>query len=139
MPNRRCEQLAGSRAARQGRAARRDRVVGARPGRVPHRHHRVADVLVHRSAGLVDAGGHRRKVVTEQACQSIGLDGLGQGGEAAHVGEQQRDVFEPAAEHGLAVGGVQVADQIDGHVLAHRAHRSLGLLHTLEHVGHVAE
>src|SRR5438132_14385198 len=61
--------------------------------RAPERHDLVADVLVERAAVLAaDDGAHVRKVFVDVLAQLVGLERLGNAGESAHVGEQDRQL-----------------------------------------------
>ena len=70
---------------------------------VPERHDGVADIFVDRSLALDDGVGQRRQQPVHQLREAlrIVLEGLRDGGEAAHVAEQDRHVAHFAAQHEL--------------------------------------
>src|SRR3989449_7192754 len=69
--------------------------------RAPERHDLVADVLVERAAVLAaDDGAHVRKVFVDVLAQLVGLERLGNAGESAHVGEQDRKSTRLNSSHG---------------------------------------
>ena len=56
-----------------------------------HRHHRVADELLHRAAVRLDDRLHPLEVAGQQRLQRLRIDGLAERGRADHVAEQHGD------------------------------------------------
>ena len=80
-------------------------VVLLRDGRSPHRHHRVADELLHRPAVALDERARLLEVAGEELARLLRVAALGGGGEADEVGEEDGHV---AALRGGCRGGPAV-------------------------------
>ena len=75
-----------------GRGAQRaERVVLARDRDAEHRHHRVADELLHRPAVALDDRLHPLEVPREQRAQPFRIDRLAERGRAGEVAEEHGD------------------------------------------------
>ena len=75
---------------RLGRPHRSFRIVAMGRRRAEHRHHAVADMLVHRAAMVADDGVRPVEEAPEQGMRLFGVDRRGQLGVAGYVGEQHR-------------------------------------------------
>ena len=75
---------------RLGRPHRPFRIVAMGQRGAEHRHHAVADMLVHRAAMVADDGVRPVEETPEQGMRLFGVDRRGQLGVAGDVGEQHR-------------------------------------------------
>ena len=75
----------------QGRGHRAVGVVAVGGGQAEHRHHRVADELLHRAAVLLDRLARDRVVTGKQAAHLLRVELLAERGRARHVGEEDGD------------------------------------------------
>jgi hypothetical protein len=88
--------------------------------RVPECHHAVAHILVNEAAGLLDDIRERRQESVDQSGQFLGIELFGNPGEAADVGEQDREIAHAPAEHQKLGMAAQLVDQDRRHVAAER-------------------
>ena len=77
-------------ADRERRANRALGIVLVRDRRAEHRHHRVADELLHRAAALLELGAQPLVVRPQDRLDVLRVERLGARGEADEVGEQHR-------------------------------------------------
>ena len=95
---------------------------------VPQHHQRIADELVDRATVRFHTAGRHVEIATERLSERGGRQRFGMRGEIRDVREHHAHLAKLGPQHRVATRIVELAHEVDRHVLHHRPQGRLGAL-----------